>query len=79
MARYRMTVQEYDEMVDCQQGVCKICGEGPERSSHGRLHVDHCHETRVIRGLLCLRCNTALGVIEAVGIEAFLKYLGEAQ
>lgn len=35
--------------------VCAIC----ERST--TLHTDHCHTTNVVRGRLCVRCNTALG------------------
>lgn len=34
---------------------CDICWSG------GRMYIDHCHKTHVIRGILCLNCNTALG------------------
>jgi hypothetical protein len=37
------------------QDVCAICG------ADGPLAVDHCHETKVVRGYLCRGCNTALG------------------
>jgi hypothetical protein len=37
---------------------CEICG-----SSEKRLGVDHCHKTGNTRGVLCLNCNSALGMI----------------
>lgn len=51
----------YDSMLQCQNGVCSICGNPP---GVRRLAVDHCHETGKVRGLLCVSCNLQLGVIE---------------
>lgn len=54
-----ITITQFRELEVKQKGLCALCGNPP---SVGRfLHVDHCHETRRIRGLLCLHCNTALG------------------
>jgi hypothetical protein len=39
--------------------VCGICGRQPRDDIS--FHVDHDHETGEIRGLLCVRCNNALG------------------
>ena len=57
--KYGMTIADYDRMHDEQGGVCAICSE--PRPEERTLHVDHDHETGVIRGLLCFRCNNALG------------------
>ena len=57
--KYGMTLADYDGMFAAQDGVCAICGEA--RPEERALHVDHDHETGVIRGLLCFRCNNALG------------------
>ena len=54
--RYNMTVEEYVERVNEQQGACAIC-----RTFTPRLCVDHSHETGANRGLLCHKCNVALG------------------
>lgn len=60
---YGISLQEFEEMVKVQGGLCKICGEPPIK---GRaLHVDHDHKTGKVRGLLCFRCNGALGWFEA--------------
>jgi Recombination endonuclease VII len=56
---YGMTIADYERMVEEQNGVCAICGE--PRPEERTLHVDHDHETGAIRGLLCFRCNNALG------------------
>ncbi len=52
---YGITEAQRDEMVASQQGVCTICLKGPA------VHVDHCHETGRVRGVLCFNCNAALG------------------
>ena len=57
--KYGITIADYERMFDEQGGVCAICGEA--RPEERTLHVDHDHETGVIRGLLCFRCNNALG------------------
>ena len=60
---YGIGVAEWQEMHDAQNGVCLICAEPPGKSGRAKnLHVDHCHETGRVRGLLCTRCNTALGL-----------------
>jgi len=64
--KYGITADEFDSILESQGGVCAICGSSttritvPGRRSH-YLHVDHCHKTGTIRGLLCQPCNTALG------------------
>lgn len=57
-ARYGITPEEYLDMEEAQGGVCKICGEPPDKT---RLHVDHCHKTGKVRGLLCFKHNLLLG------------------
>ena len=52
-----LTIARYEEMLAAQGGGCAICGEEAE----GSLHVDHDHVTGKVRGLLCVRCNNALG------------------
>jgi hypothetical protein len=53
--RYGIGADEFDARVRTQGGVCVICGrENPE-------HVDHDHDTGVVRGILCFNCNGGLG------------------
>lgn len=62
--KYNMTLEEYNVMLENQNGVCKICGE-PENCSRNKfLAVDHCHETNKIRGLLCTNCNRSVGLLK---------------
>lgn len=57
--KYGLRIEEYDRMLAAQGGGCAICGN-PGRDDIS-LHVDHDHETGVVRGLLCFTCNNALG------------------
>lgn len=58
---FGLSVESYERMLLEQGGVCKICGE--TNQSGKRLSVDHDHKTGVVRGLLCQRCNVAIGLL----------------
>jgi len=60
--KYNLTLDDYNQMFEQQNGVCAICGN-PENTNR-MLAVDHNHNTDVIRGLLCFNCNTRLGWYE---------------
>jgi hypothetical protein len=57
---YGISLEEYNEILAKQSGVCAICGEETHRK---KLFVDHDHDSGAIRGLLCQQCNTALGMV----------------
>lgn len=57
--RYGITPEDYERMLKEQHGHCAICHEPADTPTE--LNVDHCHETGVVRGLLCSNCNTGLG------------------
>lgn len=59
-SKYGMTPGDFDAMPAAQRGVCAICG-GVEPGERW-LHVDHCHSTGRVRGLLCGHCNKGLGL-----------------
>jgi len=75
---YGITKDDFDEMLKGQEYKCKICGL---RSSELKrtFHLDHCHDTLKIRGILCPSCNTGLGLfrdnIEV--LKSAVKYLEE--
>jgi len=53
--------KKYNEMFEQQNGCCKICNTHQSKLNRS-LHVDHCHKTKEVRGLLCSGCNTGLGL-----------------
>lgn len=57
--KYGITLEQYDEMLAKQGGVCGICRCEPRPDIS--LHVDHNHATGEIRGLLCFSCNVTVG------------------
>lgn len=54
--RYGISLPDWIAMVEAVGGKCEICGKAEED-----LCVDHDHSTGIIRGVLCRRCNRALG------------------
>lgn len=79
---YGLTVEDYAALMAAQQGGCASCGQpetevDPRVNRVRQLAVDHCHETGEIRGLLCRKCNTALGLLgESLSVvEALAEYL----
>ena len=72
---YGITVEQYEEMLEKQGGHCAACPRTPDQEKHGVLHVDHDHKTDAVRGLLCQRCNTGLGLLNEQfdGIVAYMQ------
>lgn len=68
MRRYGITQEDVDKLREEQDYRCKICGVHEDDSHLGArtngLCVDHDHITGKIRGLLCHKCNMALGLFE---------------
>jgi Recombination endonuclease VII len=52
----------YAAMFEQQGGVCAICGKPPKADR--RLAIDHCHNTKQVRALLCSPCNTGIGQLQ---------------
>ena len=62
LRKYGITLVEYEAMLTAQSGGCAICGRKPEQQTrYQNLHVDHCHDTGKVRGLLCDQHNLLLG------------------
>jgi hypothetical protein len=61
--KYGLTVAEYEQMVEDQGRLCRMCGEdisGGKRAPH----IDHDHATGAVRAVLCARCNMLIGQAE---------------
>lgn len=62
-SKYGLTIEDYKDMHQKQNGLCLICGKpetqksNPKSEKPDSLRVDHCHTTGKIRGLLCSACN----------------------
>lgn len=56
--KFDLTPEQYESMLEQQNGGCAICGKPPGTR---RLAVDHDHKTGAVRALLCGNCNHVLG------------------
>lgn len=56
--RYGISLEQYNILLESQNGKCAICGSV---GINARLCVDHDRITKQVRGLLCRKCNVALG------------------
>ena len=77
---YGITEQEFNTLLESQNNSCAICGS-KVAGGRGDWHVDHCHNTGKIRGLLCHYCNTGLGLFKDSEELLFLaaRYLNESK
>ncbi len=57
---YGIDIVQYAEMLKKQSGKCLICSK--EFATAKGTHIDHCHKTGKVRGILCSKCNKALGL-----------------
>jgi hypothetical protein len=82
--RHGLSWEAYEELLATQGGKCALCGKS-EPGGSGRWHVDHDHICcagkrscgKCIRGLLCAKCNGALGLLgdTAASVRNALVYL----
>jgi len=59
---YGITIKDYNSMLEQQNNKCKLCENSFQQNK--KIHVDHCHNTGKIRGLLCVSCNRGLGYLK---------------
>lgn len=74
---YGITLEEYQQMFESQDGNCAVCGKNQSNFKR-MLAVDHDHSTGEVRGLLCLSCNSVVGLFEndmLPDIEKIKSYL----
>jgi len=57
---YGITPQQYDKIMEEQQYLCALCG--CELTNDAVPSVDHSHETEIMRGIICRKCNLLLGL-----------------
>ncbi len=57
---YGMTLEQFNNLLWDQGTGCAVCGS-KDPKGQGRFHVDHCHTTGRVRGLLCHHCNLGIG------------------
>lgn len=73
---YNINIETYNEIFTKQSGCCAIC-KIHQSDLNKNLAVDHSHTTGKVRGLLCHKCNTGIGLLQdniAILAEA-IKYL----
>tara|TARA_R110000744_G_scaffold296425_2_gene406296 strand:+ start:125 stop:673 length:549 start_codon:yes stop_codon:yes gene_type:complete len=76
--KYGLTTDEYNYMLTEQNNCCMICNKSLDLGKH--THIDHCHTTLKVRGILCSSCNTGLGLLkEDVNImQEMINYVNRA-
>jgi len=63
LKQYGLDMEQFSALADLQGRRCAIC-DRPEAEMTRGFHVDHDHETGRVRGLLCLQCNSAIGLLQ---------------
>jgi len=77
-SKYGLSPEEFADILVFQNGRCAICKTAEPRDNRNRWCVDHNHQTKEVRGILCDPCNVILGYHERLGIpvaKEFLDYL----
>ena len=73
-ARWRISGEEYQRLLDQQGGRCAIC-----RREERLIMVEHNHQTGEVRGLTCRWCNNVLQHVDADPgfLDRLVKYVGQ--
>lgn len=68
--KYRLRENDFNALMEEQNGLCKIC-----EKKLVSPHIDHCHITEKVRGVLCANCNTGLGKLGDTSESLYKAYL----
>lgn len=72
--RYGITEEIYLKLREQQEQKCAMCNN---LFGDSMVHIDHCHKTNKVRGILCVPCNLMLGIIERPNLleqaQAYLR------
>lgn len=74
---YGLTCQDFDALLDGCESSCEVCGR-----EDVKLQIDHAHDSGVVRGLLCPKCNTAMKYVDSgfrEPTEALQRYVRRNQ
>ena len=63
-SKYGLSDRQLDELYERSGGCCEACGVELTEGGNKKACIDHDHQTGIVRGLLCTRCNTALGMLD---------------
>lgn len=74
--RYGLTIEDYEKILKKQNGGCWICGKTSNQGPR-KLNIDHNHTTGKVRGILCYKCNGAIGMFDESleFLQRAIKYL----
>lgn len=74
--RYGITKPEFDSIFAKQNGKCPLCGI--ELKLDINTCIDHCHDSEIVRGILCRGCNMVLARFEDENyMDRVEKYLDD--
>jgi hypothetical protein len=78
--RYGISIEEFDKLLDAQYECCAICEEALDLENLRNVHIDHCHNSTKVRGILCRSCNHLLGnARDRIGVlKAAIRYLEDS-
>ncbi len=79
--RHNISPKQYYALVKKQEGLCAICHTPLSSLNRKAIHIDHCHATGKVRGVLCNQCNWGLGHFRdsVLYLDAAKQYLTGAK
>jgi len=77
-SKYGLTENEFETMLQNQNHRCAICLTDDPKTKG--WCIDHCHTTKIVRGILCSNCNSAIGLMKenTFALRAAIEYLCRA-